>query len=114
MFREPKHPILIETDDGVKGATNKSNLNKIVSKSSFSSKHTFTVVDSTGEGWEYYIESNLITPLCVNKRWTKKGIIELYNAAISNNVSEPYICKSPSAKRFDKILKEIVDHAIRP
>jgi len=40
---------------------------------------TYNALDSTGEGWSFYPDRWVLSPLCSKKRWTKLEIIKLYN-----------------------------------
>lgn len=82
QFRNPKFPLLLETDSFVVGANNKRELDALIKKLTFESNDVFQVIDASAEGWSFYPKYNVITPLTFNKRWTKKGIIEFYNESI--------------------------------
>ena len=68
------------------------------------------VIDSSGCEFVYFQEHKAIMPGILNKKWTKKQIIELYNnspnAKENNN---DYPIKSLSSKKLSRIIGEICE-----
>ncbi len=114
FFREPAFPLLIETDSGVTGAMSGSDLESMISKLTFSSKRHFAVIDSNGEGWSYYPEVDTISPLAIDKKWSKKKIITFYNSFIADVETYGFVGKSLSSKRISKVIKEIIAFVNQP
>ena len=115
LLRRAEYPMLIETDTVVVGAYNDTQFNKIINIHSFGNKPAYQVIDATGEGWSFYPEGNIISPLTLNKRWTKKKIIDLYNEPIQQEESRnPYTTKSLSNKKLQHIIEEIAILAGKP
>ena len=108
FFREPVFPILVETDYRVFGIYNSEEFDQLVQKQRFCAKENYDVVDSTGEGWSYFAEYNVISPLIMHKRWYKKEIIEFINKPLYKlGIKVLYVGKSLSAKNKSAIIKEI-------
>ena len=111
LFREPRYPILIETDARVVGARSPERIDRLCKESSFTAKGSYIVIDSAGEGWSLSPEHDVISPLTAYKRWTKAKIIELYNTSLSHRKDNAvYKPGSPSSKRLEQIVREIVEH----
>ena len=64
-------------------------------------------IDSSGEEFWYSSEHNLFSPGFNRKRWTKKEIVELYNACDSVGDEDRYSTKSLSSKRRERIISDI-------
>ena len=109
QFRKPKFPLLLASDTVVVGAKSDAKLKALIKKLNFSNKDSFQVIDASGEGWSFYPEHNVITPLSINKRWTKKAIIELYNDSIKNEKNiEEYVAKSLGNKKLTASSKRLL------
>jgi len=114
LFRKPEFPLLIETDEGVKGAKSLVAINKMITDGVLLNKGDYQLVDSTGENWEYIVEHDVIHPLTFGcHRWTKKKIMEFYNSTASSE-GKYYELKNVGNKRLDTIVKEITELASIP
>ncbi|MEJ2613161.1 MAG: hypothetical protein P8179_24690 [Candidatus Thiodiazotropha sp.] len=92
-----------------------SEVMKWIKKQIFQKKSSYQIIDSAAEGWSYYPEHDVITPLSIDKRWTKKKIIDFYNSSIKNEVDQQkYIVKSISNKSLTAIIEEIAQLTGRP
>lgn len=107
-FREPSFPLLVETDSCLIGAKSLKDLENKIESSDFQSKSSYHVIDSKGEGWSYYHDMDLISPLTVKKRWFKKEIIDLHNSFIEDDEKQ-FIGKSLSSKTLSILINEIVE-----
>ncbi len=114
LFREPEFPLLIETESGVMGAMNGMNLESVISQSNFSSKNHFAIIDSSGEGWSYYPEVDAISPLALDKQWSKKKMIAFYNSFVADVEANGFVGKSLSSKKVSKVIEEIIAFANQP
>jgi len=110
LFRKPKYPVLIETDLRVFGARNGQKIEKLRKNELFTKKDSYTLIDSTGEGWMFMPEKSVISPFSINKQWTKLKIIEFFNSTLTNlGISESFVAGSLSNQRLDKIINDIVE-----
>ncbi len=67
------------------------------------------VVDASAEGWVFNTTHSVLSPLTAKKRWTKKEVIGMFNASsAARKLGRQYSERPLSAKRFDRILSEIV------
>ncbi len=115
QFRKAKFPLLLESDTIVVGAQSDGELNSLIKKLTFKNKGVYQVIDASGEGWSYYPEHNVLTPLTINKRWTKKAIIEFYNSSIKvDKTKEEYNVGSLSNRKLTTIIEEIVILSSKP
>ena len=111
FYREPKYPILVETDARVVGARSPEKIDRLCKETSFIAKCSYIVIDSTGEGWSFSSDHEVISPLTAYKRWTKAKIIEFYNTSLDQGDKfTQYKPGSLSSKRLEQIVQEIVEH----
>jgi len=108
LFRNPKYPVLIETDGRVTGARSGDRIDRLCKQNSFSSKESYIVVDSAGEGWSFFPAHEVISPLTALKRWSKAKIIEFFNASLETDQNQ-YESKSLSNRRLEQIIREIIE-----
>lgn len=106
----------METDSNVKAARSGADLSKIIKKYAFLNKNDYIVIDATSEGWAYHPKEDILSPMVFGKkkRWTKTGIIELYNNSKEKSGDAQYISGSISNKRVEKIIEEIAEFEGKP
>ncbi|MBL7177191.1 MAG: hypothetical protein ISS66_15310 [Desulfobacteraceae bacterium] len=111
LFRSPKYPVIVITDDGLASAYNIQQLGTLcVLSEPFDDDDNIKVIDSNGEEFIYYPEHTSLIPAIINRKWTKKRIIELYNNSTHATESgEEYPLKSLSSKRLSRIIGDICE-----
>lgn len=110
LFRIPKYPVLIETDHRVVGVRSVQKIERLAGRSALGKKESYTVIDSSGEGWSFLPEFGVISPLTIPKKWNKPKIIDFFNASLARaGVAEKYEARSLSNKRIDRVVGEIVE-----
>jgi hypothetical protein len=109
LFRRPKFPIICNIDGDVLAAKSEKKFLKFISTYSFSIDSFYPVIDVSGEGWTFNPNHLVISPITMKKKWTKKEIISMFNDRKNNSSNLIYSFKSISAKRFEKIFREIVE-----
>jgi hypothetical protein len=110
FLRVPKFPIIVRSLSGLLAANNRRNAQRILKPEVFPGRKIYDVIDATGEGFSLYGELMTISPLAVKKRWTKKEIVELYNAQSANADGRThYPTKSLSSKPLGRVIREIAD-----
>ena len=72
FLRAPYFPIPIESDDRVFSAFEAEELSKLANEAAFLSKTNYDAVDGNTESWSYVPKVNALSPLTINKRWSKK------------------------------------------
>lgn len=110
VFRKAIYPLLIESDTCVCGIENEEQLHSVLIANSYIEKNTYQIIDASGEGWSYTPEIDVISPLSINKRWTKNNIIDFYNAHSTRSKTSQLTVKSLSNKKVAQIITEIISH----
>jgi len=107
----PTFPVALSTNGVFIGAKTPEELSIEVEKLHLDQDTSYDLVDVTGEGWSLYALKMVISPLTFKKRWTKREIIKLFNERINIELREgrKYSEKSLSAKRLDKIIRDLVE-----
>ena len=108
LFRKPKFPIICDIDGNVIAAKSISSFEKQLTAYNMCKGSAYPVIDFTGEGWSFYPELMVISPLTAKKKWFKKEVISIFNNRKNNTYNVTYSEKSISAKRYEKIFQDIV------
>ncbi len=111
LFRKPKYPILYCINEKVLCANSENQFVNQLTNYPLDQKSRYVVIDSTGENWTFHPKEMLLSPFNVQKRWTKLELIRLVNGRSnkSNPDELPYSEKSLTAKRFDRIFRDLVE-----
>jgi len=111
LLRSPKYPVIVISDEGLFSAYNIKKLSTLcVLSESFDENDEIKVIDSSGQEFIYFPEHTTLMPGILNKRWTKKQIIELYNnRGNAKDSSIKYPLKSLSNKKLTRIIGEICE-----
>ena len=111
LLRSPKYPVIVIADDGLYSAFDIEELGAwCVFSEPFDDDDELKVVDSSGAEFIYFSEHTSLMPGILNKRWTKKQIIELYNTSVNaEETNIKYPLKSLSSKKLSRIIGEICD-----
>lgn len=107
--RKPRYPIICNIDGYVIGAKSEKTFLKQLAETNVEIEKTYSLIDSSGEGWVFLPDLMTISPLTLKKKWFKKEVIDLFNNRINTSEKIMYSTKSLSSKRFDRIFKEIVE-----
>ena len=108
LFRKPKFPILCDIDGCVIAAKSISGFEKQLLACNICKESQYPIIDVSGEGWKFYPELMVISPLTTKKKWFKKEVIATFNNRKNNSSNVTYSEKSISAKRFEEIFRDIV------
>ena len=109
FVRKPIYPIICNIDGYVIGAKSEKTFLKQLAETNVEIEKTYSLIDSSGEGWVFLPDLMTISPLTLKKKWFKKEVIDLFNNRINTSEKIMYSTKSLSSKRFDRIFKEIVE-----
>lgn len=111
LFRLPNYPVIVITDEGLYSAYNIKQLGTLcVISEPIEDSFEVIVIDSSGAEFKYFAEQTTLMPGILNKRWTKKQIIELYNTSVNaEETNIKYPMKSISNKKVSRIIGEICD-----
>lgn len=100
--------IIISRDELLTGGSTKTLALSLLIFTPQEGKSYTPIIDSTGEKFWYNFDSEILSPGFTFKRWTKKRIIDLFNASPnSKKMENPYPLKSISNKRLSNIIKDI-------
>ena len=113
LFRKPRLPIIVDTGTRLIGAKSWSACEKQLATVTFADMAPRDVIDATAEAFSLYPEHMAISPLTFKKRWTKAGIIELYNSSKGPGRPE-YPTTSLGNKSMEKVVKDIVELLVAP
>ena len=110
LLRSPKYPVIVIGDDVLSSAYNIKQLGTLCILYKPFDDDEPKVIDSTGAEFKYFPEHTTLMPGILNKRWTKKQIIELYNTSVNaEETNITYPLKSISNKKLSRIIGEICD-----
>ncbi len=114
LFRISKYPIICDFDGYVVGAKKKLSFIRSLIEINFEKldeEKFYDVIDSKGKSWKFTTKHMTISPLSFKKKWPKNDVIRMYNERKNQIFKDKkfYSEKSISAKRFDRIIKEIVE-----
>ena len=97
LFRKPKFPIIYDIDGNLIAAKSISGFEKQLSAYNMCKGSRYPVIDITGEGWSFYPDLMVISPLTMKKKWFKKEVITIFNNRKNNTSNVTYSEKWISA-----------------
>ena len=109
LFRKPKFPVIAVIDDWLVTAPSEVLFQRRVAEIRLNPATKYSIVDSTGEDWEFFPDKMYVVP-SLRRKWSKKKIIQTYNQ--SRNCAQTgitYSEKSLSSKRFETVFTDIVE-----
>ncbi len=111
LLRHPVYPVIIISRDRLFSAVDVVELaQRCVMSAPFDGKNVVSVIDSAAEEFWYMPDQYGLAPGPPTRKWTKKEIVETYNqSANATGSGRPYPVKSISAKRRDKIIRDICE-----
>ena len=111
LLRSPKYPVIVVLGKELNAANKIKQLAEICSLFDPSDNDLEAIViDSTGEEFQYVSELSALMPDFLNKKWTKKMIIELFNESLNaKELATKYPLKSIPKKRISQIVGEICE-----
>lgn len=109
LFRKPKFPVIGVIDDWLVTAASEALFQRRVAKIRLEPDTKYSIIDASGEDWEFYSDKMYVVPT-MRRKWSKKKIIQTYNQ--SRNCAQTgitYSEKSLSSKRFEVVIGDIVE-----
>jgi hypothetical protein len=108
VFRKPRFPALIDTGDELIGVKTATECKKKLADITIADQGAKPVIDVTAEGFSFYPELMLISPLSVKKRWSKAEIVRLYNSRRTPGMPE-YSTRSLGNRSVERVVSEVVE-----
>ena len=110
-LRKPEWPVIVISRDRVLSGQNPRSLASALCSALPSDHESFIrVVDSAGSEFWFYPDMRVLSPSFVTKRWSKKKLIDLYNADSFTKVTgRLYSPASLSNKRLSQIVQDLCD-----
>jgi len=109
FFRSPVFPVICDVGKALVGADSPEQLEAHLASLDLPAESQLPLVDANAEGWVFDTTHQVVSPLTFKKRWTKKEVIAMFNASTATRkLGRQYSDRSLSAKRFDRIMGEIV------
>ena len=110
MFRKPKYPIIGEVNGFLICGRNERQLFTNLESRVTSVADKYDLFTTSGELWTLNLEKMVISPAFAKRKWTKMGLIELFNlSGNSKLISQQYSTKSLSSKKLNKIFLDILE-----
>jgi len=110
VFRRPCFPIICDVDGELVAGGNLQQFERRLGKRDVPSDRTFKIVDARGEGWVLYPELSAISPLTLDKRWTKARVIGMFNtSANAQRAGHQYPQRSLANRRLDAVIRDVAD-----
>jgi hypothetical protein len=110
FFRKPVFPILVDTVTELivlRKASEGARLARLAEPGA----RPLDAIDSRVEGFAYYPEHDMISPLTMKKDWRKAEIIALYNARKAAD-APPY-APNLASRKLAQVFADVVD-LVRP
>jgi len=108
--RKPCFPIILNINGCLHYAMQGNDIIKILSCNKLEKDETVDIIDFTNEGWIFYNDLCIISPLTLEKTYTKKQLINLFNNRKNkNDQCNDLVYEDFKNKTFDKLFLEIIN-----
>ena len=110
VFRRPRFPIICKISGELVAGENLQQFERRLGNVDLSVADSFDIVDGTGKGWVLHPDLSAISPLTLDRRWTKSRVIEMFNtSANAQRMGLQYPHPSFANRRLDMVIREVVD-----
>jgi hypothetical protein len=110
FYRNPKFPVLCDVHGVLIGARTPRQFSEAIGSIKLPAGGHLPLVDAAAEGWTLVVDYMTVSPLTSKKHWTKKEVIAVFNGSkTARRAGLEYPLSSLSSKRFDRILRDIVE-----
>lgn len=110
VFRRPRFPIICDLDGELVAGANPQQFERRLRKVAVPVGRTFEIVDVTGEGWVLHPEFSAISPLTLDKQWTKARVIGMFNASVNaQRAGWQYAPRSLSNRRLAAVIRDVAE-----
>ena len=116
-FRRPYFPIICKIGTELVCGDTLQQFERRLKKFDLIAEETFPLVDATGEGWVLVPKFSAISPLTLDKRWSKSRVVEMFNASANGDragLKYPYL--SLGSRRIEVVVRDVralLNHAER-
>lgn len=111
FLRRPVFPILVDTGKELIVLRTAGEGERRLAGVAEAGAKSLDVIDARVEGFAYYPEHDVITPLTLKKVWRKAEIVALYNAR--KHPDAPGYAPSLSARKLPSVLADVME-LVRP
>jgi hypothetical protein len=108
-FRRPRLPIICDLNGELVAGENLQQFERRLAKRDVPMGDVFAIVDGTGEGWALHPEMSVISPLTVDKRWTKARVIKMFNTSLNAQRAGLQYQRSLANRRLDAVIRDVAD-----
>lgn len=107
-FRRPLFPIICQVGPELVAGASLQQFERRLKKVDLSADDTFSIVDGRGEGWALYRDLGAISPLTLDRTWTKARVVEMFNkSANARRAGLQYPPRSLSNRRLDAVIRDV-------
>jgi hypothetical protein len=107
-FRRPRFPIVCAVGDELISAGSPAAFQRQVERVELQGDEVLDVVDARGEGWAFYVNLMLLSPLTLKRKWAKSAVIRLFNESENaRRLGVAYPEASISGKTLTHIITEV-------
>ena len=107
-FRRPRFPVIYAVGNELHAATSSVALRRQLERLELPGAAVIDLVDVTGEGWAFYSDLMIVSPLTLKKRWKKIEVIRLFNeSANARRMGAVYPEAYVPRRSLERIIAEI-------
>lgn len=79
-------------------------------KADLTAGDSFSIVDARGEGWALHPDLSAISPLTIDKTWTKARVVEIFNrSGNAQRAGLQYPQRSLVNRRLDAVIRDVAE-----
>ena len=110
VIRRPRFPIICQIGEELVAGDTLQQFERRLRKVDLTADDTFSIVDGRGEGWALHRDFSAISPLTVDKTWTKARVIEMFNrSANAQRAGLQYPQRSLANRRLDMVIRDVAE-----
>lgn len=113
-LRRPRYPLLCAAGGELVAARTKQELERRLARLTLPADGTLRAVDASGEGFAIHLALQAISPLTIEKTWTKRDVLGLYlSSTAGRREGLPRDEASLLRHRLDELIAIVVELVIR-
>ncbi|MEO6165101.1 MAG: hypothetical protein ABIP88_13305 [Candidatus Binatia bacterium] len=110
VIRRPRFPIICQIGAELVAGDNLQQFERRLKKMDLTTEDTFSIVDARGEGWALHRDLSAVSPLTIDKNWTKARVIEMFNSsANAQRAGLQYPQRSLANRRLDAVIRDVAE-----